>query len=102
MAREVYRAQVDLLVRVLRVVAREGSFALKGGTAINLFHRGMPRLSVSFLHPADLHAGRHEQVIEERQAMLDAAYARNPVRFNRKPTVSRPPEETWINKPLMN
>jgi len=46
MAREVYRAQVDLLVRALRVVARESSFALKGGTAINLFHRDMPRLSV--------------------------------------------------------
>lgn len=46
MARDVYRAQVDLLVRALRVVAREGSFALKGGTAINLFHRDMPRLSV--------------------------------------------------------
>lgn len=46
MAREVYRAQVDLLVRALRVVALEGNFALKGGTAINLFHRDMPRLSV--------------------------------------------------------
>jgi|SRR5690625_1190702 len=46
MAREVYRAQVDLLVRALRVVARESNFVLKGGTAINLFYRDMPRLSV--------------------------------------------------------
>jgi len=57
---------------------------------------------IGFLHPADLHAGRHERVIEKRQATLDAAYARNPARFNRKPKASRPPEETWINKPLMN
>src|SRR5690625_6747219 len=42
----VYRAQVDLLLQVLPHVAKEASFALKGGTAINLFVRDMPRLSV--------------------------------------------------------
>lgn len=41
-----YRSQVDLLLRVLPEVAREDVFALKGGTAINLFVRDMPRLSV--------------------------------------------------------
>jgi len=41
-----YRAQVSLLVRVLPYVAEETCFALKGGTAINLFIRDMPRLSV--------------------------------------------------------
>lgn len=41
-----YRAQVDLLLQVLPHVAKEESFALKGGTAINLFVRDMPRLSV--------------------------------------------------------
>ena len=41
-----YRAQVDLLIRVLPHVAAEACFALKGGTAINLFVRDMPRLSV--------------------------------------------------------
>jgi predicted nucleotidyltransferase component of viral defense system len=41
-----YRRQVSLLVRVLPYVARQGCFALKGGTAINLFLRDMPRLSV--------------------------------------------------------
>lgn len=41
-----YRAQVALLVRVIPFVAREECFALKGGTAINLFIRDMPRLSV--------------------------------------------------------
>lgn len=46
MMRETYRAQVDLLVRALRVVAPEKHFALKGGTAINLFQRNLPRLSV--------------------------------------------------------
>lgn len=41
-----YRAQVDLLLQVLPHVAKEECFALKGGTAINLFVRNMPRLSV--------------------------------------------------------
>ena len=43
---ERYRRQVDLLVRTLPHVAQEKCFALKGGTAINLFVRNLPRLSV--------------------------------------------------------
>ncbi|MFZ4604349.1 MAG: nucleotidyl transferase AbiEii/AbiGii toxin family protein [Caulobacterales bacterium] len=43
---ENYRAQVRLLLDVLPFVAEEPSFALKGGTAINLFVRDLPRLSV--------------------------------------------------------
>ena len=46
MARETYEAQVALLVRALPHVAGENVFALKGGTAINLFYRDLPRLSV--------------------------------------------------------
>lgn len=38
--------QVRLLVSVLPIVAKEKCFALKGGTAINLFIRDLPRLSV--------------------------------------------------------
>lgn len=41
-----YVEQVRLLVSVLPYVADEKCFALKGGTAINLFVRDMPRLSV--------------------------------------------------------
>lgn len=43
---EHYRRQVALLIRVLPLVAEEPVFALKGGTAINLFIRDLPRLSV--------------------------------------------------------
>ena len=46
MARERYADQVQLLVRLLPIVADERDFALKGGTAINLFYRDLPRLSV--------------------------------------------------------
>lgn len=41
-----YYRQVELVMRVLPLVAREPRFALKGGTAINLFVRDLPRLSV--------------------------------------------------------
>jgi hypothetical protein len=41
-----YAERVRLLVEILPTVAEETRFALKGGTAINLFERDMPRLSV--------------------------------------------------------
>ncbi len=43
---EAYRSQVRLLLDALPLVAEEKDFALKGGTAINLFVRDLPRLSV--------------------------------------------------------
>lgn len=41
-----YVRQVGLLVRTIPEIAEEPDFALKGGTAINLFVRDLPRLSV--------------------------------------------------------
>lgn len=46
MATEQYRDQVRLLLDVLPLVMAEPVFALKGGTAINLFEWDLPRLSV--------------------------------------------------------
>ena len=43
---QLYNDQVNLLLKVLPEVAKETSLALHGGTAINLFIRDMPRLSV--------------------------------------------------------
>lgn len=40
-----YKAQVDLLLSIIPHVAEEETLALKGGTAINLFFRDLPRLS---------------------------------------------------------
>lgn len=41
-----YFNQVQLLINVLPIIAEHHVFALKGGTAINLFIRDLPRLSV--------------------------------------------------------
>lgn len=43
---QLYKRQVALLLNVLPEVAKETCFALHGGTAINLFVRNMPRLSI--------------------------------------------------------
>lgn len=44
--REKYKQQVELLLNVLSISLSDDRVALKGGTAINLFHRNFPRYSV--------------------------------------------------------
>jgi len=44
--KDTYIKQVTLLLEILPDVAEEKNFALHGGTAINLFHLNMPRVSV--------------------------------------------------------
>ena len=44
--KKTYRKQVDLLLDILPFALKDDCLALKGGTAINLFHRDFPRLSV--------------------------------------------------------
>ena len=43
---DIYRKQVALLIRIMPSVYRIKDFAVHGGTAINLFHKNMPRYSV--------------------------------------------------------
>jgi len=43
---EQYKRQVGLLIRIMPSVYRIKDFAVHGGTAINLFHKDMPRYSV--------------------------------------------------------
>jgi predicted nucleotidyltransferase component of viral defense system len=68
---EIFSEQVRLLVAVLPQVAKEECFALKGGTAINLFIRDLPRLSIDIdLAYIPVH-GRDESL-----ASIDAAMQR--------------------------
>ena len=41
-----YLKQATLVVRCIPAIAAEDCFAIKGGTAINLFELNLPRLSV--------------------------------------------------------
>ncbi len=69
-----YAAQVRLLLGALKEIANETAFALKGGTAINLFYRDMPRLSVdidlTYLPVAD-----RQSSLEEMDNALDRIVA---------------------------
>ena len=69
LADERYRQQVTLLVRTLPFVAEETCFALKGGTAINLFLRDLPRLSVDIDLAYLPVAGRAESLREIEEAL---------------------------------
>ena len=84
-----YVAQVRLLLSVLPDIARETVFALKGGTAINLFYRDMPRLSVD-IDLTYLPAADRKSSLEDIDASLEriarAITVRNPrVRAQRIP-----------------
>jgi putative transposase len=56
---------------------------------------------IGYLRSADLHAGRHNDILERRQEVLDQAQATHPERFNRRPTPATPPSKAWINKPTL-
>ncbi|MFL0415748.1 nucleotidyl transferase AbiEii/AbiGii toxin family protein [Sphingomonas sp. 179-A 2A2 NHS] len=73
MSTELYTRQAALLVRAIPEIAQEESFALKGGTAINLFVRDLPRLSIDidlvYLPIAD----RNESLAAIREAFSRVA-----------------------------
>lgn len=55
---------------------------------------------IAMMTPAEVHAGKAEEVRKKRQAILDAAYAAHPERFVKgAPQARGVPEEVWINKP---
>lgn len=74
-----YRAQVALLLDVLPLVAEEECFALHGGTAINLFVRNMPRLSVDIDLTYCPLEGREESLLK-----IDLALCRLKVQIEKK------------------
>ena len=76
-----YVVQVRLLLSVLPDIATETVFALKGGTAINLFYRDMPRLSVdidlAYLPVADRQSS-FEEIDDAFNRIVTAITKRNP------------------------
>ncbi len=66
-----YAERVKLLVEILPTLATEKRFALKGGTAINLFERDLPRLSVD-IDITWLPVGDFASDVREISAALEA------------------------------
>jgi putative transposase len=54
---------------------------------------------IAYLRPADVHAGRHPDILQQRQHTLDQARAKHPERFRTRPTAAEPPQRAWINRP---
>jgi predicted nucleotidyltransferase component of viral defense system len=94
-----YQAQVQLLVQVLPIVAQEKQFALKGGTAINLFVRPMPRLSVD-IDLAFTQILPREETLSACAAALDriAAAIQKQLGFTAQRQTSRADElRVWVS-----
>ena len=95
--REDYRRQVALLIRVLPFVAEQQVFALKGGTAINLFVRDLPRLSVDIDLTYLPVAGRPESLAD-----IDAAMKRIAEHVRKGLPESRVQEAALANEGAVN
>ena len=68
--KDTYKKQVALLIDILTEIAKEDNFALHGGTAINLFHLNMPRLSVDIdLTVVPFSDSRNEDLNKIRQTL---------------------------------
>lgn len=64
----------------------------------NMQHR---HSALALLTPADVHHGRAQAVLQQRQVTLDAAYAAHPERFvHGHPKVRQLPTASYINRPL--
>jgi len=71
---QIYLDTVRLLTQIAPLVFADGVFALKGGTAINLFVRDMPRLSVDLdLVFPDYTLPREEALASINEAIRNAA-----------------------------
>lgn len=58
--------------------------------------------ALALLTPADVHFQRAEEILQKRQAVLQAAYHRTPARFVKgAPSLPLPPSAVWINPPVM-
>ena len=91
-----YYKQVKMLVGVLPIVAKEKDFALKGGTAINLFVRDFPRLSVdidlAYLPLED----RNTALINAKEALHRITNAINTSNYARATLQDNKPDELRI------
>jgi hypothetical protein len=79
---QIYLDTARLLTQVAPIVFQDGVFALKGGTAINMFVRDMPRLSVDLdLIFPDYKLPREEALARINEAIRSAAERLTPRGF---------------------
>jgi len=72
-----------------------------GKTFFTWYNHEHHHSGIALLTPEMLHYGMAGMVIEQRQQVLDAAYARNPERFTHaRPKHPPQPSAVWINPPV--
>jgi len=70
-------------------------------TFFTWYNRDHRHSGIGMLTPEDLHYGRAEQIMADRQRTLDAAFQAHPERFVRgRPGTQKIPEAAWINPPM--
>jgi len=56
--------------------------------------------AIGLLTPANVHFGRAQSILDQRQQVLHAAYLKNPERFVKGPSIpAQVPSAVWINPP---
>ena len=85
--------QVSLLVQLLPIVGEQSCFALKGGTAINLFVRDLPRLSVD-IDLAYIPLNDRDAALAEIDTALKAIASESERRFPGCQINARPARDT--------
>jgi predicted nucleotidyltransferase component of viral defense system len=94
---QVYLDTARLLTQVAPFVFADGTFALKGGTAINLFVRDMPRLSVDLdLVFPDYSLPRDEALKSINDAIRQSAERLNARGFQTRTVVATDVGETKL------
>lgn len=80
-------------------VARDAGRAARLGGGTQVASRAVPRVAARFT-PAEVHSGRHLELIAVRQKAVDGARMAHPERFVRgRPVARKVPGEVWINRP---
>ncbi|MET4235095.1 putative nucleotidyltransferase component of viral defense system [Bradyrhizobium sp. i1.4.4] len=87
---QVYLDSARLLTRVAPLVLVDDTFALKGGTAINLFVRDMPRLSVDL----DLVFPDHTLPREQALRRINEAIRQSAARLQKQDFLTHAPAAT--------
>ena len=65
------------------------------------YNRVHYHVGLNLMTPASVHYGHARTVVEQRNRVLQLAYAAHPERFPEGlPTTSEPPRQVWINKPI--
>lgn len=71
-----------------------------GGAVFSWYNDQFYHSSLGLLTPASVHYGQADQILAQRQTVLQAAYTAHPERFVKgRPVVPAPPKEVWINPP---